>query len=285
MRQLKISTSITQRTSDSLNKYITDVSHIDLVDTKEETELAERIKKGDQVALNTLVSANLRFVISVAKKYQNSGVELNDLIQEGNIGLITAALKFDATKGFKFISYAVWWIRQQIMQYLSENGGAVRLPANQVALMGKIAKVSAEYEQQNGNIPSPEIIADILNEPEHKIQEMLGINTKGVSIDAPLNDEADSNKVSDLMKGNLEATDKQAEDEGLRTEFETILGKMDREGEVLKLHFGIGCQARSLDEISQMMCLTRERVRQIKEKGIRKIRNNKKLTDILRDYC
>lgn len=285
MRQLKISESITNRTSDSLNKYITDLSHIDMVDTKQETILAERVKAGDAAALNQLVSANLRFVISVAKKYQNSGVELTDLIQEGNLGLITAAQKFDATKGFKFISYAVWWIRQTIMQYLSEQAGAVRLPANQVALMGKITKASNEYEQMFGNLPSADIIADLIGESEHKVREVMGLNTRGFSIDAPLGSDSDSATFSDTMTSNMQPTDQSAVDAGLHTELELILKKMDRAGEVLKLHFGIGCNAMTLDEIAQSMNLTRERVRQIKEKGIRQIRNKKEYLNALREYC
>lgn len=285
MRQLKISASITNRCSDSLNKYITDVSHIDLVDTKEETELAERVKNGDQTALNKLVSSNLRFVISVAKKYQNSGIELTDLIQEGNLGLITAAQKFDPSKGFKFISYAVWWIRQSIMQYLSLHAGTVRLPANQVALLGKITSVSNTYEQQHGNLPSPATIAELIDEPEHKVMEIMGINTRGFSIDAPMGDDSDSSKYSDLMVGNMKLTDQDAIDEGLHTELDDILNKMERTGEVIRLHFGIGCHPMTLEEIALKMNITRERVRQIKEKGIRQIRNNKNSIQVLREYC
>ncbi len=285
MRQLKISESITQRNSDSLNKYITDVSHIGMVGTDDETILAEKIKNGDQAALNKLVSSNLRFVISVAKKYQNSGVELTDLIQEGNLGLIIAAQKFDATKGFKFISYAVWWIRQSIMQYLSENGGAVRLPANQVALMGKIAKASNDYEQEHGCIPSPEIIADLINEPEHKVQDLLSLNNHGFSIDAPMGDDSDSSKYADMLVGNMADTDQNVINEGLRTEIGSVLGQLGRAGEVLKYHFGIGCTPMTLDEIATMFNLTRERVRQLKEKGIRSIRNKKECRDTLRAYC
>lgn len=285
MRQLKISESITQRNSDTLNKYITDVSHIDMVSTDEEAQLSERIKHGDQAALNQLVSSNLRFVISVAKKYQNSGVDLGDLIQEGNMGLIIAAQKFDATKGFKFISYAVWWIRQSIMQYLSEYANNVRLPANQVALMGKISKASAEYEQTNGMLPSTAILSEITGEPEQKIKELLGFNNRSFSIDAPMGDDSDNSKYSDLMAGDMRDTDQDMMDESLRTELTNILGKMGRAGEVLRLHFGIGCSAKTLEEISEQFGLTRERVRQLKEKGLREIRNKKEANVSLRAYC
>lgn len=285
MRQLKISTSITQRSSDSVNKYITDISHIDMVDPREEALLCERIKKGDRAALTKLVNANLRFVISVAKKYHNASIDLADLIQEGNLGLLIAAQKFDSTKGFKFISYAVWWIRQSIMQYLSEHSGSVRLPANQIALMNKVTKFSAEYEQEHNCPPSVETIADAVGVAIEKVNDILGFNAKGLSIDAPLSDDSDSGKMSDFITSNLDDTDRGAIDEGLRTELDDILNKMDRAGDVLRLHYGIGCRAHTLEEIAAQMDITRERVRQLKMKGLHIIKSNANVMNVLKEYC
>lgn len=284
MRQLKISKSITNRESAALEKYLQEIARKPMVSAEEEAELARRIHQGDDAALNTLVNANLRFVVSVAKQYQSQGLSLLDLIDEGNLGLIKAAQKFDETKGFKFISYAVWWIRQSIMQALAEQSRMVRLPLNQVGLLSKINKESATFEQEHGFKPSATQLAEILNLPTDKIEEALKSGTKSVSIDTPIGDDSDTSMVEMIPNSNTPATDSRLADESLSQEIDRALSTLGgRSGDILKKFFGLGCPAKTLEEIGEEFNLTRERVRQIKEKAIRQLRNNSK-TKLLKSY-
>lgn len=284
MRQLKISKSITNRESAALEKYLQEIARKPMVSAEEEAELARRIHKGDDAALNTLVNANLRFVVSVAKQYQSQGLSLLDLIDEGNLGLIKAAQKFDETKGFKFISYAVWWIRQSIMQALAEQSRMVRLPLNQVGLISKINKEVATYEQEHGFKPSSTQLAEILNLPTDKIEEALKSSTKAVSIDTPIGDDSDTSMVEMIPNSNTPATDSRLADESLSQEIDRALSTLGgRSGDILKKFFGLGCPAKTLEEIGEEFNLTRERVRQIKEKAIRQLRNNSKCK-LLKSY-
>lgn len=277
MRQLKISKSITNRESAALEKYLQEIARKPMVSAEEEAELARRIHQGDDEALNTLVNANLRFVVSVAKQYQSQGLSLLDLIDEGNLGLIKAAQKFDETKGFKFISYAVWWIRQSIMQALAEQSRMVRLPLNQVGLISKINKEVATYEQEHGFKPSSTQLAELLNLPTDKIEEALKSSTKAVSIDTPIGDDSDTSMVEMIPNSNTPATDSRLADESLSQEIDRALSTLGgRSGDILKKFFGLGCPAKTLEEIGEEFNLTRERVRQIKEKAIRQLRNNSK---------
>ena len=277
MRQLKISKSITNRESASLEKYLQEIGHQDLLTADEEVELAQQIKKGDRKALERLTKANLRFVVSVAKQYQNKGLSLPDLINEGNLGLIKAAERYDETRGFKFISYAVWWIRQSILQAIAEQSRIVRLPLNQVGSVNRIARELNKFEQENERKPSVEEMADRIDLPEVKIAEAMKINTHHVSMDAPFADGEDNSLLDFLPNTDSPSTDNVLDQESLRTEIGRVLDVLnDREQKVIKAFFGIGMQEMTLEEIGDKYNLTRERVRQIKEKAIRRLRYNTK---------
>lgn len=277
MRQLKISKSITNRESASLEKYLQEIGHQDLLTADEEVELAQQIKKGDRKALERLTKANLRFVVSVAKQFQNKGLSLPDLINEGNLGLIKAAEKYDETRGFKFISYAVWWIRQSILQAIAEQSRIVRLPLNQVGSVNRIARELNKFEQENERKPSVEEMADRIDLPEEKIAEAMKINTHHVSMDAPFADGEDNSLLDFLPNTDSPSTDNVLDQESLRTEIGRVLDVLnDREQKVIKAFFGIGMQEMTLEEIGDKYNLTRERVRQIKEKAIRRLRYNTK---------
>ncbi len=275
MRQLKITKSITNRESASLDKYLQEIGKEDLITVEEEVELAQRIKKGDQEALEKLTKANLRFVVSVAKQYQNQGLSLPDLINEGNLGLIKAAEKFDETRGFKFISYAVWWIRQSILQALAEQSRIVRLPLNQVGSLNKINKAFARFEQENERTPSPEELADVLDLPKEKVSDTLRVSGRHVSVDAPFSDGEDNNLLDVLVNTDSPNADRGLINESLSTEVERALATLtDRERDIIRYFFGIGCPEMTLEEIGEKFGLTRERVRQIKEKAIRRLRHS-----------
>lgn len=277
MRQLKISKSITNRESASLEKYLQEIGHQDLLTADEEVELAQQIKKGDRKALERLTKANLRFVVSVAKQYQNKALSLPDLINEGNLGLIKAAERYDETRGFKFISYAVWWIRQSILQAIAEQSRIVRLPLNQVGSVNRIARELNKFEQENERKPSVEEMADRIDLPEEKIAEAMKINTHHVSMDAPFADGEDNSLLDFLPNTDSPSTDNVLDQESLRTEIGRVLDVLnDREQKVIKAFFGIGMQEMTLEEIGDKYNLTRERVRQIKEKAIRRLRYNTK---------
>lgn len=277
MRQLKISKSITNRESASLEKYLQEIGHQDLLTADEEVELAQQIKKGDRKALERLTKANLRFVVSVAKQYQNKGLSLPDLINEGNLGLIKAAERYDETRGFKFISYAVWWIRQSILQAIAEQSRIVRLPLNQVGSVNRIARELNKFEQENERKPSVEEMADRIDLPAEKIAEAMKINTHHVSMDAPFADGEDNSLLDFLPNTDSPSTDNVLDQESLRTEIGRVLDVLnDREQKVIKAFFGIGMQEMTLEEIGDKYNLTRERVRQIKEKAIRRLRYNTK---------
>lgn len=277
MRQLKISKSITNRESASLEKYLQEIGHQDLLTADEEVELAQQIKKGDRKALERLTKANLRFVVSVAKQYQNKGLSLPDLINEGNLGLIKAAERYDETRGFKFISYAVWWIRQSILQAIAEQSRIVRLPLNQVGSVNCIARELNKFEQENERKPSVEEMADRIDLPEEKIAEAMKINTHHVSMDAPFAEGEDNSLLDFLPNTDSPSTDNVLDQESLRTEIGRVLDVLnDREQKVIKAFFGIGMQEMTLEEIGDKYNLTRERVRQIKEKAIRRLRYNTK---------
>ena len=278
MRQLKITHSITNRDIKSLDKYLQDICSEELLTPEEEVRLAQRIKTGDQEALDRLTKANLRFVVSVAKQYQNQGLSLPDLINEGNVGLIKAAKRFDETRGFKFISYAVWWIRQSILQAIAENSRIVRLPSNQLGALNKLKKEISRLEQELERPPSEEEPADMLDIPEEKIKGILGISGRHISIDAPLVADEDVNFVDVLPNEDTPPTDSALMQESLSQEIERALSTLtEYEREVIKMYFGIGLpHALSLDEIAMKFGLTRERVRQIKEKGIKRLRVSSK---------
>ena len=274
MRQLKIISSITNRESAALEKYLSEISREELLTVDEEVELAQRIHKGDKKALERLVKANLRFVVSVAKQYQNQGLSLPDLINEGNVGLIRAAEKFDETRGFKFISYAVWWIRQSILQALAEQSRLIRVPLNQVGSVNKINKILSKFEQENERRPSVEEIAEEIEMPEDKIGDALKVNTRHVSMDAPFSD-SDNNSLVDVLEDHDSPTaDNELVNESLRAEIEKTLGLLkDRERKIVEEFYGIGGPEKSLEEIGNKYGLSRERVRQIKEKALRQLRN------------
>ena len=275
MRQLKITKSITNRESASLDKYLQEIGKEDLITVEEEVELAQRIKKGDQEALEKLTKANLRFVVSVAKQYQNQGLSLPDLINEGNLGLIKAAEKFDETRGFKFISYAVWWIRQSILQALAAQSRIVRLPLNQVGSLNKINKAFARFEQENERTPSPEELANVLDLPKEKVSDTLRVSGRHVSVDAPFSDGEDNNLLDVLVNTDSPNADRGLINESLSTEVERALATLtDRERDIIRYFFGIGCPEMTLEEIGEKFGLTRERVRQIKEKAIRRLRHS-----------
>jgi len=273
MRQLKITKSITNRESASLDKYLQEIGKEELISVEEEVELAQRIKRGDRVALEKLTKANLRFVVSVAKQYQNQGLSLPDLINEGNLGLIKAAEKFDETRGFKFISYAVWWIRQSILQALAEQSRIVRLPLNQVGSLNKINKAFAKFEQEFERTPSAEELAEVLELPKEKITDTLKVSGRHVSVDAPFIEGEDNSLLDVLTNSDSPIADKLLMDESLSKEIYRSLATLtERERDIIRYFFGIGCQEMTLEEIGEQFGLTRERVRQIKEKAIRRLR-------------
>ncbi len=277
MRQLKITKSITNRESASLDKYLQEIGREELITVEEEVELAQMIRNGSEAerqhALDKLTRANLRFVVSVAKQYQNQGLSLPDLINEGNVGLIKAAQKFDETRGFKFISYAVWWIRQSILQALAEQSRIVRLPLNQVGSLNKISKALSKFEQENERRPSPEELAETLDVPVDKIADTLKVSGRHVSVDAPFADGED-NSLLDVIPN--PSADSFLNQESLSKEVDRALKQLhERESDILRMFFGIGCQEMTLEEIGAKFDLTRERVRQIKEKAIRRLKGQK----------
>ena len=284
MRQLKITKSITNRESASLDKYLQEIGKEELISVEEEVELAQRIKKGDQEALEKLTKANLRFVVSVAKQYQNQGLSLPDLINEGNLGLIKAAEKFDETRGFKFISYAVWWIRQSILQALAEQSRIVRLPLNQVGSLNKINKAFARFEQEHERTPSAEELANELELPKEKVTDTLRVAGRHISVDAPFADGEDNSLLDVLVNADSPNADRGLINESLATEVERALEILtEREGDIIRYFFGIGCSEMTLEEIGEKFDLTRERVRQIKEKAIRKLRQSAR-SSVLKSY-
>ena len=275
MRQLKITKQVTNRETASLDKYLQEIGKVDLITADEEVELAQRIKAGDQIPLEILTKANLRFVVSVSKQYQNQGLTLPDLINEGNLGLIKAAKRFDETRGFKFISYAVWWIRQSILQALAEQSRIVRLPLNKIGSINKINKMYASLEQENERPPSPEEIASKLDMTPNDVKESMKNSGRHVSMDAPLIEGEDSNLYDVLRSGESPNPDKALLHESLGVEIERALKTLTpREEDVVKLYFGLGDkQPMTLEEIGETFDLTRERVRQIKEKAIRRLKH------------
>ena len=276
MRQLKITKSITNRESASLEKYLQEIGKEEMISAEEEVELAQRIKKGDQKALERLTRANLRFVVSVAKQYQNQGLSLPDLINEGNLGLLKAAERFDETRGFKFISYAVWWIRQSILQAISEQSRIVRLPLNQVGSVNKINREINRFEQLNERRPSLEEIAEKVDLPEDKIDEAMNINGHHISMDAPFVDGEDNSLLDVMANTDAPMADNLLVAESLKSEIQTALNALnERERNVVEASYGINQPELTLEEIGSKFGLTRERVRQIKEKAIRKLRNSK----------
>ena len=284
MRQLKITKSITNRESASLDKYLQEIGREDLITVEEEVELAQAIKKGDRKALEKLTKANLRFVVSVAKQYQNQGLSLPDLINEGNLGLIKAAEKFDETRGFKFISYAVWWIRQSILQALAEQSRIVRLPLNQVGSLNKIGKVLSRFEQENERRPSAAELAEELDIPVDKITDTLKVSGRHVSVDAPFVEGEDNSLLDVLVNEDTPNTDGTLMYESLSREIDRALATLtERESDIIKMFFGIGCQEVTLEEIGDKFGLTRERVRQIKEKAIRRLRQGTR-SKLLKTY-
>ena len=275
MRQLKITKSITNRESESLEKYLQEIGKEELLSTDEEVELAQRIRKGDRKALERLTKANLRFVVSVAKQYQNQGLSLPDLINEGNLGLIKAAEKFDETRGFKFISYAVWWIRQSILQAIAEQSRIVRVPLNQVGSVNKINRMLNKFEQENERRPSSVEISEQTDIPQEKVDEAIMVNSRHVSVDAPFVDGEDNSLLDVLVNDDAPMADRQLVIESLRSEIATILKMLnERERNVITAFYGIGQPEMTLEEIGNKFGLTRERVRQIKEKAIRRLRNS-----------
>jgi len=284
MRQLKITKSITNRESASLDKYLQEIGREDLITVEEEVELAQRIRTGDRVALEKLTRANLRFVVSVAKQYQNQGLSLPDLINEGNLGLIKAAEKFDETRGFKFISYAVWWIRQSILQALAEQSRIVRLPLNQVGSLNKINKAFSKFEQENERKPSAEELAEELDIPVDKIADTMKVSGRHVSVDAPFVEGEDNSLLDVMINDDSPNADRVLINESLSKEIERALSTLsEREHEIVKKFFGIGIPEMTLEEIGDEFGLTRERVRQIKEKAIRRLRSSSK-SKLLKTY-
>ncbi|MCI6160210.1 MAG: RNA polymerase sigma factor RpoD/SigA [Prevotellaceae bacterium] len=275
MRQLKIAKSITNRETASLEKYLQEIGHEELISVEEEVELAQRIRKGDRKALEKLTRANLRFVVSVAKQYQNQGLSLSDLINEGNMGLIKAAEKFDETRGFKFISYAVWWIRQSILQAIAEQSRIVRLPLNQVGSVNKINRILNKFEQEYERHPSIEEIAEKTDIPHDKIEDAIKVNGRHVSMDAPFSDSEENSLLDVLVNDDAPMADKALVMESLRKEIGRVLQALnERERNIIEAFFGINQPEMTLEEIGDKYGLTRERVRQIKEKAIRRLRHN-----------
>jgi RNA polymerase sigma factor, sigma-70 family len=284
MRQLKITKSITNRESASLDKYLQEIGKEEMISMDEEVELAQRIRKGDRKALEKLTRANLRFVVSVAKQYQNQGLSLDDLINEGNVGLIKAAEKFDETRGFKFISYAVWWIRQSILQAIADQSRIVRLPLNQTGAVNKINRALSKFEQEHERRPNIEELSETIDLPMEKIGEAISANTYHISVDAPFA-EGDDNSLLDIMVNeNSPMADRQLVKESLQAEINTALKSLnERERQVVEAFFGINQPEMTLEEIGDKYGLTRERVRQIKEKAIRRLRNSTK-NKLLKSY-
>ncbi|MCK9311343.1 MAG: sigma-70 family RNA polymerase sigma factor [Bacteroidales bacterium] len=284
MRQLKITKSITNRESASLDKYLQEIGREELIKVDEEVELAQRIRQGDRAALEKLTRANLRFVVSVAKQYQNQGLSLPDLINEGNLGLIKAAEKFDETRGFKFISYAVWWIRQSILQALAEQSRIVRLPLNQVGSLNKITKAFSKFEQEHERKPSPEELAEELDIPVEKISDTLKVSGRHISVDAPFVEGEDNSLLDVLINDDAPVADRMLMNESLSKEINRALSTLtERESDIIKMFFGLGSQEMTLEEIGDKFGLTRERVRQIKEKAIRRLRQNSR-SKLLKGY-
>jgi RNA polymerase primary sigma factor len=284
MRQLKITKSITNRDSSSLEKYLQEVGKEELLTPDEEVDLAQRIKKGDKEALEKLTRANLRFVISVAKQYQFQGLSLPDLINEGNLGLIKAAERFDETKGFKFISYAVWWIRQSILQAIAEQSRVVRLPLNKVGSINKLHKAYSKLEQENDRTPTSEELAEMVDLPKEKVEKTLQLSGKPLSMDAPFDDDEDGSLLDVMENQDAPDADGTLMNESLSREIERTLSVLpEKEKAVIKYFFGLGVAEMSLEEIGQKLNLTRERVRQIKEKGIRRLRHSSK-NKLLKKY-
>ncbi len=284
MRQLKITKSITNRESASLDKYLQEIGREELITVEEEVELAGRIRNGDRAALEKLTRANLRFVVSVAKQYQNQGLSLPDLINEGNLGLIKAAEKFDETRGFKFISYAVWWIRQSILQALAEQSRIVRLPLNQVGSINKINKALQHFEQQYERKPSAEELAEELDIPVDKIADTLKMSGRHISVDAPFVEGEDNSLIDVMVNEDSPNADRELINESLKKEIDRALATLtDREAEIIRKFFGIGVPEMTLEEIGEEFGLTRERVRQIKEKAIRRLRGNSR-SKLLKTY-
>jgi RNA polymerase primary sigma factor len=285
MRQLKITKQVTNRETASLDKYLQEIGKVDLITAEEEVELAQRIREGDQIALEKLTKANLRFVVSVAKQYQNQGLSLPDLINEGNLGLIKAAQRFDETRGFKFISYAVWWIRQSILQALAEQSRIVRLPLNKIGSINKINKAYASIEQEEERAPSASEIATFLDMSESDVKESQRNSGRHVSMDAPLVEGEDSNLYDVLRSGESPNPDRQLLNASLSIEIERALETLTpREADVIRLYFGLeNKQALTLEEIGERFDLTRERVRQIKEKAIRRLKHASR-SKILKTY-
>jgi RNA polymerase primary sigma factor len=286
MRQLKINKSITNRENASLDKYLTDIGREDLITAEDEVKLAQRIKEGDEIALNKLVKANLRFVVSVSKQYQNQGLSLPDLINEGNVGLIKAARRFDETRGFKFISYAVWWIRQSILQALAEQSRIVRLPLNQVGSINKIKKTISLLEQELNRPPSEEEIAKYLETSEGKVNAAMRISNRSVSIDAPISNDDDTTSMVDfIVSDDAVSSDDRLITESLNLEIQRSLNTLsEKERSVINLYYGIGMNhGLTLDEIGDKFDLTRERVRQIKEKAIRRLKHPSR-SKLLKSY-
>ena len=284
MRQLKITKSITNRESASLDKYLQEIGREELITVEEEVELAARIKKGDRRALEKLTKANLRFVVSVAKQYQNQGLSLPDLINEGNLGLIKAAEKFDETRGFKFISSAGWWIRQSILQALAEQARIVRLPLNQVGSLNKITKALAKFEQENERRPSSEELANLIGLPVDKIGDTLKVQGRHISVDAPFVEGEDNSLLDVLVNDDSPMADRTLVNESLSKEIDRALDTLTpREKDIIRMFFGIGGPEMTLEEIGSTFGLTRERVRQIKEKAIRRLRQNSR-SKLLKSY-
>ena len=284
MRQLKITKSITNRESASLDKYLQEIGREPLIPVDEEVELARRIRNGDRVALEKLVKANLRFVVSVAKQYQNQGLSLPDLIDEGNLGLIKAAEKFDETRGFKFISYAVWWIRQSILQALAEQSRIVRLPLNQVGSLNKINKAYQRFEQEHERKPSAEELAELLDIPVDKIADTLKMSGRQVSVDAPFVEGEDNSLIDVMVNEDSPNADHTLINESLSREIDRALATLTpREADIIRKFFGIGVPEKTLEEIGIEFRLTRERVRQIKEKAIRRLKTISR-SKILKTY-
>lgn len=285
MRQLKISKSITNRETASLDKYLQEIGKEELITAEEEVQLAQRIKQGDQVALEKLTRANLRFVVSVAKQYQNQGLSLPDLINEGNLGLIKAAQRFDETRGFKFISYAVWWIRQSILQALAEQSRIVRLPLNQVGSLNKISKEASRLEQRYERPPSAEEIAFSLDLPEDKVMETMRLSGRHVSVDAPIVSDDNTSMLDVMVNHDAPRADQNLMVESLSREIERSLSTLtEKERDIINLYFGIGVNhSWTLEEIGIHFDLTRERVRQIKEKALRRLKHNSK-SKLLKTY-
>ena len=276
MRQLKITKQVTNRETLSLDKYLHEIGKVELLSAEKEVELAKRIRKGDQQALEELIKANLRFVVSVSKQYQNQGLSLPDLINEGNLGLIKAAQRFDETRGFKFISYAVWWIRQSILQALAEQARIVRLPLNKIGSINKINKTFSKLEQEFQREPTPEEVATILETSAEMVEEAMKVSNHHISMDAPLRDEDDNSMYDVMLNDESPSPDNGLITNSLRKEIERTLATLEeREAEILKYYFGLnGYRQHTLEEIGDIFALTRERVRQIKEKSIKKLKNN-----------